>query len=524
MIPYLAAYGKTHIDVTAPGMIITGPASSTVNGAFTVYFTRSKPNCSGFVSGDISVVAGSASVSGFAAVSNTIDSALITPLAEGLVTIRVNAGTFVDVRGTSNTVSNDFSVTYTDDSGVVYDLQNATITKDTHFRGHVFSMTEVTDGGDTADDQGEMLLGMNNLGGTLCRTGASNTQINLDRYNFGRIDIGMKIATLADYTSLVSAVTQSRAGHPTTVFSYTGGSDNNKLDFISLMLSGRNSDPQTDPNPANAVITYGAGIADTDWISRNNAIRIEKYTISPTLGNWTDFQSKLATIMANVISSGGFYMQGPHWNNYTSDALHLKDYFVLLASIISGQDGYSGSFNSIIEYYFVRESVTSVTGNVKTVTINYTKDYLGSPYENITTSLWIRVNLTGTVYAGEDIAVTHGGKIRSRGSNQYDIEVPLDFTLTQKTFDIIITSSPSYINLTRPTIQRSGQNITSDIPVRVTVYRRTTGQDYATAVVTERSLTIGTAHVLGTTLSAGNTYVVVGISAELVSNYTEFSV
>ncbi|MCB2423463.1 Ig-like domain-containing protein, partial [Thalassolituus alkanivorans] len=72
-------------DQTIPSVAISG-ASGTINAAFTATFTFSE-DVTGFTVGDI--VAGNASVSAFSATSASVYTALITPTADGAVTVDV---------------------------------------------------------------------------------------------------------------------------------------------------------------------------------------------------------------------------------------------------------------------------------------------------------------------------------------------------------------------------------------------------------------------------------------------------
>ncbi len=95
-------------DATAPTMAISG-ASGNINAAFTATFTFSE-NVTGFTVGDI--VAGNASVSAFSATSASVYTALITPTADGSVTVNVAAAVAQDAAGNNNTAATQLAVTY----------------------------------------------------------------------------------------------------------------------------------------------------------------------------------------------------------------------------------------------------------------------------------------------------------------------------------------------------------------------------------------------------------------------------
>ncbi|MEQ9298033.1 MAG: Ig-like domain-containing protein, partial [Cyclobacteriaceae bacterium] len=95
-------------DLTSPTVAISSTAADPVNGAFTTVFTFSEP-VTGFALGDITV--GNGSVSDFVATSTTVYSALITPAADGLVTVDVAANVSQDAATNGNTGAVQFGLT-----------------------------------------------------------------------------------------------------------------------------------------------------------------------------------------------------------------------------------------------------------------------------------------------------------------------------------------------------------------------------------------------------------------------------
>jgi len=80
-------------DATAPTVAISG-ASGNINAAFTATFTFSEA-MSGIVNNNYISVS-NASVSAFNAISSSVYTALITPTADGVVTVDVTAGVVQD--------------------------------------------------------------------------------------------------------------------------------------------------------------------------------------------------------------------------------------------------------------------------------------------------------------------------------------------------------------------------------------------------------------------------------------------
>ena len=92
-------------DSTAPSLVITGPAG-TQTGAFAVSFTFSE-SVTGFALGDITV--GNGAASAFAG-SGSAYTAVITPAADGAVTVDVAAGAASDSASNDNTAATQLSL------------------------------------------------------------------------------------------------------------------------------------------------------------------------------------------------------------------------------------------------------------------------------------------------------------------------------------------------------------------------------------------------------------------------------
>ena len=97
------------VDNTAPTVTITG-VPGTSSAAFTATFTFTEA-VTGFVVGDITL--GNATASSFMVTSTTVYTALITPTANGAVTVDVAADVALDAAGNGNTAATRASSTYT---------------------------------------------------------------------------------------------------------------------------------------------------------------------------------------------------------------------------------------------------------------------------------------------------------------------------------------------------------------------------------------------------------------------------
>ena len=96
-------------EIVNPSVTITGLNGPLTNTPFTATFTFSE-NIKNFNLNDITLV--NANASKFNKVSNTKYTALITPIAEGTITISVLAGSLQDLANNDNTASNIYSIIY----------------------------------------------------------------------------------------------------------------------------------------------------------------------------------------------------------------------------------------------------------------------------------------------------------------------------------------------------------------------------------------------------------------------------
>lgn len=334
-----------------------------------------------------------------------------------------------------------------------------------HIRGHIASFSENSDTLSTGLLGAEMAGFKYNIGLLVFAT--EQTLATDTIYKSGRMDLGWYDSSLI---SNLTGITASRGGRPVTSISYTLGTDDNKLDYLTTLLSGRNSEYETTP----LSIEY-SGLTDVDLISKASTIRWEYYSLldgkpSYIEGSTIDGLAKLKEYVKQTILEKGHHTNFMHWQNFQEDA--VVEYFKALRENIDYYDVYTGSYSDIQEYQFVRDSVDAISYSNGTVNISYSKKYPNSPYEKITTSLWVKLNLSGTSLEGKNITTSHGGRIRSMGDDVYHIAVDLDFALNSISFSISETITPNYINLDKPIVSLNGNTFTSDQAVKVKVYSK----------------------------------------------------
>ena len=105
----VATQFSTLYDFTNPTVVISSPVSNPTNTTFTTTFTFSE-DVTDFVIGDITL--GNATASNFTATSSAVYTALITPIADGTVTIDIAADVAADAATNTNIAATQFSTVY----------------------------------------------------------------------------------------------------------------------------------------------------------------------------------------------------------------------------------------------------------------------------------------------------------------------------------------------------------------------------------------------------------------------------
>ena len=376
---------------------------------------------------------------------------------------------------------------------------NGSVSLANHIRGHQFAISDNTDTW-RINTQAAELFGLKNNISLFCFD-TDTSQDRVDAYQMGKVDFGWYDSSSI---GMLDSIAATRNGRAVTAISYTYGTDGNKLDYLPTLLSGRNSATETTPltNDYN-------GYTDVDLISRASTIRMGYYSKlgndKPDFMTGTFEEGKIAleSYISETIAKGGWYTNFNHWHWWAED--YAENYLSYLKTLVENEDVYSGSYSDIGEYYFVRESVDTISFIDGVVTVNYSKKYPNSPYSKITTPLWVEVNLSNTSSVGKNITTSHGGKIRSKGNGIYYVSVDLDFANTSVSFLIFETQIPEYLNLNKPVVSRIGNDITSNQPVKLTLFSKLKTDTYKLSVlIDERKLTQSTSHILSTTLDTTN--------------------
>lgn len=470
--PTVINNNKGNTDTGAPSCIIeTSVPDPVLTDSVLCYCTFSKGPITGFTSGDVTLT--NCTLTEFTQISHNRWSFVLNPTIDGTFTAKVNAGacSWSSNVGTSvaNLESNTLSKTY--DSGASYDLENAAeISAAQHYRGHAYSISHNNDLLSVKSVPGmELLHTKYNFGATMFTNG--DNAANRDMHDFGRVDFGIISQTYADFLARLPLITSVRDGAPPTVSSYKNGDDSYKDDLVPHILVVRNSE-YGDPPTAYEFYAY-SGLSAATLKSLGSTFRHDYYhkvtTTSYYVGTQATGDTRLGEYIDYVESQAGWFSDFVHWHWQVGN--YPKHYFNQLISAIGAGDPFRGTHGQVAEYYFVKESVDSISGSGNTITINHTKDFATSPYSNIRTPLWIKLNTTGSVFEGEDIALSNGLRPRKISANLFYIPVMLDYSGSSTTVQIGIATAPDYVNLTTPTVSRTGSAVSCDQPCKYTVWR-----------------------------------------------------
>lgn len=213
---------------------------------------------------------------------------------------------------------------------------------------------------------------------------------------------------------------------------------------------------------------------------------------------YADYEEKLN----RCIYIAGFYTSFSHWRWVSENefALHLSK----IRELTNGVDIYAAYYGELAEYYYLKDAIDSISIANNIVTINYTKKDVTRPYSNITTLLWVNVNLKGTSLEGLFIQATGTTQIIDKGNDLYVIGVDLDFANT--TLDITLSSATNgnhYNNETIPvvSVNTSTRVITTDQPIKYTLFSKLKAEDEWEVDIEEFNHTISSSHTLATSLN-----------------------
>lgn len=517
VLPSVLTNNTSSSDTGAPvPTITTNVVDPVLDASVACYVTFSKGPIIGFTSADITVT--NCTVSNFTqrAGTNNIWDFDLNPVIDGDFTAQIGAGTC-----TWNTISNSastlFSRTY--DSGASYDLVDANVSFDGLFRGHIYGVSDCNDLLSATNVAGmEMLFTKYNFGATMFANG-DNTQ-NRNIHKFGRLNFGcIVIGSLAggnNSSTVIPLITNVRGGLAPSTMSYKNGVTDYSALMLPYFILGRNSGYET--KFGSQLAKEFGGIAQASLNPRQSTFRYDYYA-KTTQSNYyessldigiTGASSLLEDYIGEVKNVNGWFTDFVHWHWQIAD--YPEIYLSKLDSLIGSDDVARLTHQEFAEGSVIIDSVDSVTASGNTITVHHSKKFTSpaAPYDAITTPCWVRLDTTGSVFEGEDIACNNGLRIRSMGSNIFYIPIILDFDNATTTVSIGISAGPDYVNLNAIDIQRSGTTITTDQLCKLKIWRwakpTTLGTSVTSvAIPTTDNTTVNMTTQTGLSVSVGTT-------------------
>lgn len=241
---------------------------------------------------------------------------------------------------------------------------------------------------------------------------------------------------------------------------------------------------------------------------------------------FTSAQSTAYTLnqVDTAIVHKGWFNDFGHWHTLRSRGV-LPNYDTLLTSIktrVGATFAWYCRPGEAIEYMYARSSVSAISATQSAgsviVSATYSDPFAGTDTSGFSfainkallqTPISARIDLTGTPLAGGFIQASYG-KVISKGSNVYLIEIPLDSiagNFSSVTLSTAIDNS-DYYTTTRPTVSTnlvgSTLTVTTDIPTRCAVFSVATGGAEIDMTNFSRHNTLSTTHTF--TLTAGKDY------------------
>lgn len=342
------------------------------------------------------------------------------------------------------------------------------------------------------------------------------SQVRKDAYLMGGVDFGVyfnscqldvELNPLNYVGGFVDDIANVRDGKKPSTLSYGCGKVSYSETIKPYFLGGRNSGYG---NNIDGEIIYDNNIVHSDIISKNSTTRFGYYTPLVGGGNISGTEAEgLAHVTSQIdraLLNNGWYTDFAHWH-WLDDSMHLNTHLENIRNSIGVNNIFSGSYNEMVEYLYVRSSITNVNLSNNIINISYSQNINTADYDLINMPLYIRVDLSGTSLQGKYIKTSGGNNILSLGNNEYIIEVLLDYTNSTKQITLLEDlNDNSYISLNNPIVNIVGNNITSDQHIKVTLFSKDNAEEEYNVVIDERILILNNNHTLTTVLSGTRDY------------------
>ena len=269
--------------------------------------------------------------------------------------------------------------------------------------------------------------------------------------------------------------------------------------------------------------SYANGIRDNDEFALRNSLVTRMSSVSDTSYDFDDRLGHKTSSLFNynvrdidtptainnakyalqqTINNNGWYNDFSHWHwaELYGDKNQFEQLMIEFKTLLNGINYISLGASEAIEYMWLRKQFKRgglyQDGNELVLLSDVINDN-ALPYGVIDSTLSVQIDLTGTILENKEI--TSNADILKVSSNQFIVQVPYSKYDGFRTVRIKETSSPTYLNFSKPTIVSKQLNsdtltVVTDRPTNVVVFTTPTGAELYQAGLVGRSNIMSTKH------------------------------
>lgn len=207
-----------------------------------------------------------------------------------------------------------------------------------------------------------------------------------------------------------------------------------------------------------------------------------------------------------------------HWHSLYNfnDVQFFELFYAGIRDIIGSRDAWMAGYGEALEYKFLRDSIINIGSFERDDKVHlsiWVRDQ-NTGLDTIDMSLLktpisVKIDLTGTPLAGQNIKCEKAKSIRSLGSNQWIINIPYSGFGEFGGVDIE-QGAQYYYNSNNPVLDHSNGVITSNMPCKFVVWRKSNTSGIETTVEIDRTTELSDSIAVSTV--AGFTYYIGAIS------------
>ena len=256
----------------------------------------------------------------------------------------------------------------------------------------------------------------------------------------------------------------------------------------------------------NSLVTRMSNVSDTSYDFDD---RLGHKTSSLFNYNVRDIDTPTAinnakTALQQTINNNGWYNDFSHWHwaELYGDKNQFEQLMIEFKTLLNGINYISLGASKAIEYMWLRKQFNRgglyQDGN-ELVLLSEVINNNDLPYSVINSTLSVQVDLTGTILENKEI--TSNADILKVASNQFIVQVPYSKYDGFRTVRIKESSTPKYLNFSKPTIVSKQLNsdtltVVTDRPTNIVVFTTPTDAELYQASLVSRSNIMNTNHII----------------------------